>query len=213
MGKIRILIADDHRLVRDTLASFLNSQEQLEVFATTGDAMEAISLASENSPDIILMDIRLGPLTGLQVTEKIHASQPRSPIIGISVYSLPVYAKKMLQAGAMGYLTKNSPTDEMIWAIMEVYKGKKYICNEIKEIMANSLLEEEEEVNSLSLLTDRELEIIKQIKEGFSSKEISNILHIARKTVEVHRHHILKKLKLKNTASLVNFINTSATFI
>jgi DNA-binding NarL/FixJ family response regulator len=120
---------------------------------------------------------------------------------------MPAYAKRMIQLGAMGYVTKNSSKDEMINAIIEVDKGKKYICNEIKSILAEQELDENADMMDLNNLSQRQLDIIKLIKEGRSSREIALDLDISLKTVEVHRYNILKKLKLKNTAALVNFIN------
>ena len=128
------------------------------------------------------------------------------------MHSQPAYAKKMLQMGARGYVTKNSSKEEMIQAILEVHQGNKYICDEIKNIISDQLLDEKENSPNINTLTEREMQIINLIKEGLSSKEIANSLNISLKTVEVHRHNILKKLKLKNSASLVNFINTSATY-
>jgi DNA-binding NarL/FixJ family response regulator len=138
---------------------------------------------------------------------------PASRIIGISMHSQPAYAKKMLQIGARGYVTKNSSKEEMITAIMEVHNGNKYICDEIKNNISELVLEENKDVPNVNALTEREIQIINLIKEGQSSKEIAVSLNISLKTVEVHRHNILKKLKLKNSASLVNFINNVATSI
>jgi DNA-binding NarL/FixJ family response regulator len=122
--------------------------------------------------------------------------------------------QKMLQIGARGYVTKNSSREEMIAAILEVYDGKKYICEEIRTIISDQLLDENgKAVPSINNLTEREIQIINLIKGGKSSKEIAIHLNISLKTVEVHRHNILKKLKLKNSASLVNFINTTASII
>jgi DNA-binding NarL/FixJ family response regulator len=109
--------------------------------------------------------------------------------------------------GAMGYVTKNSSKDEMITAIVEVNNGKKYVCEEVKNILAQQELEDEAGLPDMNILSRRELEIVKLIKDGMSSKEIAIRLDISLKTVEVHRYNILKKLNLKNTASLVNFIN------
>ena len=119
----------------------------------------------------------------------------------------------MLQIGEKGYLTKNSSKEEMIKAILEVNSGNKYICDEIKNNISELVLEENKDTPNVNALTEREIQIINLIKEGFSSKEIANQLNISLKTVEVHRHNILKKLKLKNSASLVNFINNTATYI
>jgi DNA-binding NarL/FixJ family response regulator len=113
----------------------------------------------------------------------------------------------MLQMGAMGYVTKNSSKEEMLTAILEVSKGKKYICEEVKSILAQQELEKQNEFPGMNTLTEREIDIIQLIKEGLSSKEIASKLDITLKTVEVHRYNILKKLNLKNTAALVNFIN------
>ena len=128
------------------------------------------------------------------------------------MHSQPAYAKKMLQIGAKGYVTKNSSKEEMIKAIIEVNNGNKYICEEIKNNISEMILEENKDVPSVNSLTEREIQIINLIKEGLSSKEIASNLNISLKTVEVHRHNVLKKLKLKNSASLVNFINNTASY-
>jgi len=129
------------------------------------------------------------------------------------MHSQPAYAKKMLQVGAKGYVTKNSSKEEMFTAITEVFKGNKYVCDEIKTIISDQLLDENQDVPSINSLTEREIQIINHIREGLSSKEIANRLEISLKTVEVHRHNVLKKLKLKNSASLVNFINSNAGYV
>jgi DNA-binding NarL/FixJ family response regulator len=131
----------------------------------------------------------------------------------VSMHSQPAYAKKMLQVGARGYVTKNSSKEEMFTAISEVYRGNKYVCDEIKTIISDQLLDDNQDIPSINSLTEREMQIIHHIREGHSSKEIASHLDISLKTVEVHRHNILKKLKLKNSASLVNFINSSAGYV
>src|SRR5579871_2631716 len=213
MNKIRILIADDHKLIRETWSHILNSDPRFQVIAECGNAEEAVELAKVKHPDIVLMDINMIPFSGLEATQKIRKVSPASRIIGVSMHSQPAYAKKMLQMGARGYVTKNSSKEEMIQAILEVNQGNKYICEEIKNIISDQLLEEKESSPNINTLTEREMQIINFIKEGLSSKEIATSLNISLKTVEVHRRNILKKLKLKNSASLVNFINTNATYI
>lgn len=124
------------------------------------------------------------------------------------MHSMPAYARRMLQIGAMGYVTKNSSKDELLKAIVEVYSGKKYVCDEVKNILAQQELEDEGGgAPDMNVLSRREIDIVQLIKEGLSSKEIALRLDISLKTVEVHRYNILKKLSLKNTAALVNFIN------
>lgn len=213
MEKINILIADDHKLIRETWTFILNSDPRFHVVAECGNSEEAVEVAREKRPHIILMDINMAPMNGFDATEKIRKVSPSSKIIGVSMHSQPAYAKKMLQIGARGYVTKNSSKEEMYKAIMEVYKGNKYVCDEIKNIISEQLLDENQTAPSINSLTDREIQIVNQIREGLSSKEIATKLDISLKTVEVHRHNILKKLKLKNSASLVNFINSSAGYV
>lgn len=206
--KITILIVDDHKLIRDTWSFILNSDPRFQVIAETDSGKDAIDLAENNHPNIVLMDINMSPMNGFEATKEIRKVSPESKIIGVSMHSQPAYAKKMLQVGAMGYITKNSSKEEMIGAISEVAHGNKYICHEVKAILSEQILEDNEKPD-INLLSQREIEIIDLIKQGQSSKEIAQQLNITLKTVEVHRHNILKKLNLKNTASLVNFINNA----
>jgi len=213
MRKISILIADDHKLIRETWAYILNNDPRFEVVGSCGNAEESVALSRTLKPNVILMDINMAPVSGLDATQQIRKFLPEARIIGVSMHSQPAYAKKMLQIGAKGYVTKNSSKEEMIRAILEVHAGNKYICEEIRNIVSDQLLDDKEISPDINVLTEREMQIINHIKEGFSSKEIALDLNISLKTVEVHRHNILKKLKLKNSASLVNFINTNTAYI
>lgn len=212
MEKINVLIADDHKLIRETWSYILSSDARFQVIAECGDSEQAVEMARQKRPHIVLMDINMTPISGFDATERIRKVSPASKIIGVSMHSQPAYAKKMLQIGAKGYVTKNSSKEEMIKAIIEVNNGNKYICEEIKNNISEMILEENKDVPSVNSLTEREIQIINLIKEGLSSKEIATNLNISLKTVEVHRHNVLKKLKLKNSASLVNFINNTASY-
>lgn len=209
MEKITILLVDDHRLIRDSWSFILNSDQRFQVIGETSSGDEAVEMAKNKRPDIVLMDVNMTPLNGFDATKLIRKFSPGSKVIGVSMHSMPAYAKRMLQLGAMGYVTKNSSREEMITAILEVKSGRKYVCAEVKNILAQQELEEtsEQPVADMNNLSSREIDIIQLIKEGLSSKEIAVKLDISLKTVEVHRYNILKKLNLKNTASLVNFIN------
>ncbi len=208
MKKITILLVDDHKLIRDSWTFILNSDPRFLVIGETSNGDQAIEIAKIIKPDIVLMDVNMTPVNGFDATKQICEFSPDSKVIGISMHSMPAYAKRMLQVGAMGYVTKNSSKEEMISAIIEVNNGNKYICEEVKNILTQQELEEEDGQPDMNVLSRRELEIAKLIKEGMSSKEIAVRLDISLKTVEVHRYNILKKLNLKNTASLVNFIHT-----
>jgi DNA-binding NarL/FixJ family response regulator len=213
MEKISILIADDHKLIRETWSYILNNDSRFEVIAECGDSEKAVEMSKAKRPQIVLMDINMTPISGFEATERIRKLSPSSKVIGVSMHSQPAYAKKMLQIGARGYVTKNSSKEEMIKAILEVHNGNKYICDEIKNNISELVLEDNKEAPNVNALTEREIQIINLIKEGMSSKEMAQQLNISLKTVEVHRHNILKKLKLKNSASLVNFINNTASYI
>ncbi len=212
MEKITILIADDHKLIRETWSFILNSDPRFHVIAQCSNGEEAVLMAQQLRPKVVLLDINMSPMSGIEATEQIRKYSPASKIIGVSMHSQPAYVKKLLKLGAHGYVTKNSPQQEMYEAIVEVTKGNRFICAEVKTILSEQAFDEESG-NGANSLSGRELEIIKHIKEGLSSKEIASLLSISLKTVEVHRHNILKKLNLKNSAALVNYINESGLVI
>jgi two-component system, NarL family, invasion response regulator UvrY len=209
MGKISVMIVDDHTLIRETWSFLLGRNENYEVVAEVGDGQRAIDMARDKRPNIVLLDINMSPLNGFDVLKMIRKLSPGSKVIAVSMHSQPAYAKKMLRLGAKGYVTKNSPRQEMLDAINEVYSGNMYICQEVKNILSDQMLGEEEPGTGLNQLSEREIEVINNIRDGLSSKEIADRLGISIKTVEVHRHNILKKLKVKNTASLINYINST----
>ena len=209
MDKITILIADDHTLVRETWSFILNTDPRFSVIAESGSGEEAVELAKKLRPNIVIMDINLPGINGIEATQQIRKFSPGSRILGVSLHTQPTYARKMMQKGAMGYVTKNSSREEMFKAILEIQGGKKYICDEIKNILSEQVISGDDPQTGLNSLSQREIEIISYIKNGHSSKEIADKLNISVKTVEVHRYNILKKLNLKNAAALVNFINNS----
>ncbi len=209
MGKITVLIVDDHTLIRETWSFLLGRNENFEVIAEVGDGQKAIDIARDKRPNIVLLDINMTPLNGFDVLKMIRKQSPGSKVIAVSMHSQPAYAKKMLRMGAKGYITKNSPRQEMLDAITDVQNGNIYVCQEVKNILSDQMLSEEDTAAGLNQLSEREIEVINQIRDGLSSKEIADRLAISIKTVEVHRHNILKKLKVKNTASLINYINSS----
>lgn len=207
MHPITILIADDHRLVRDTWQLILGRENRFSVIAQCSNGEEAIRMAKELRPAIALLDINMSPVDGFEATSQIRRFSPGTRIITVSMFSQPTYVKKMFRLGALGYVSKNSSPGELIDAILTVNDGKRFVCDEIQSILTtHALLDEEPAVNSL---TARELEIMKYIRDGCSSKEIGAALGISSKTIEVHRHKILTKLHLSSSIELVNFINTS----
>ncbi|WP_127133101.1 response regulator [Pseudoflavitalea rhizosphaerae] len=209
MNRISIMIVDDHTLIRETWSFLLGRNEGFDVIAEVGDGQQAIEIARDKRPNIVLLDINMAPLNGFDIIKMIRKLSPGSKVIAVSMHSQPAYAKKMFRLGARGYVTKNSPRQEMLNAITEVYNGQIFICQEVKNILSDQVLNEEETNTGLNQLSEREIEVINLIRDGLSSKEIADKLKLSIKTVEVHRHNILKKLRVKNTAALINYINSN----
>ncbi|OLY91595.1 DNA-binding response regulator, NarL/FixJ family, contains REC and HTH domains [Cnuella takakiae] len=213
MKKLSILVADDHMLLRQAWRIVLNSQPEIEVVGEANNGKEVVEKALLLKPDIVLMDIGLPLMDGITATLHITQKLPQVKVLGLSAYTQPSYARKMIQVGAAGYLTKNVTALEMIKAIEEIKNGRKYICNEIKENLSQQVFSEADDQPNINCLSHRELEIVELIRDGLSSKEIADKLFITPKTAEAHRYNILRKLKMKNTAALVNFINSQAQFV
>lgn len=204
MKKISILVADHHRLLREAWVVFLQHYPQFTVVASTGQAEEVIELARKLHPDVVILEINLPGLNSIQATAGIRKYAPATKILALSATSQYTHVKQLMQKGAMGFVTKTSPLSELPLALVEIVHGRKYICTETKNLLAShqNLAGEQ----STNFLTHRELQIISLIRKGHSSKEIATLLRISAKTVQVHRYNLLKKLKLKNTAALVNFL-------
>lgn len=206
--KIKIVIADDHLLIAETWATLINMDPDFEVVKVFDNTQTLIEEISEIKPDIAILDININPFSGIEATKMIRRLAPGTKIIGVSMHNQPSFAKKMMRNGAMGYVTKSSNKNEMYDAIRSVMRGEKYICAEIQRNITNQVLMDDDE-NKLSRLTEREIEIIKLIKNGSTNKEIAEKLFLSPRTVETHRARILKKLDLKNSLSLVKYINES----
>jgi two-component system invasion response regulator UvrY len=206
--KVRIVIADDHFLIAETWATLINMDPDFEVVKVFDNTQSLIEEISELKPDIAILDININPFSGIEATKMIRRLAPGTKIIGVSMHNQPSFAKKMMRNGAMGYVTKSSNKNEMYEAIRAVMRGEKFICAEIQRNITNQVLMDDDD-NKLSRLTEREIEIIKLIKNGSTNKEIAEKLFLSPRTVETHRARILKKLDLKNSLSLVKYVNES----
>ena len=212
MNPISIFIIDDHRLVRETWSSVLSADSRFYVLGQASAPLEAIPQIKLTFPNVVLTDINMLPVDGFEATKLILACSPKTAIIGVSVHTNPAIAKKLFSCGAKGFVTKNSSKEEMFKAILAVSEERTYICKEIKNAFSLDWMEGGKNAIALSSVTHREREIIKLIKNGYSSKEIADELGLSVKTVEVHRYNILKKLTLKNTAALVNYVNDNVLY-
>ncbi|MEP7237093.1 MAG: response regulator transcription factor [Ferruginibacter sp.] len=209
MKKISIVIVDDHKMIRQMWTIIFADMEAFEIAGEAETLDEAIELIKEKRPDIVLLDINLADESGMDAVPEIRKMSPGTRIIAVSMHNQPAYVKKMMHLGAKAYVTKNSPYEEIITAIEEVMRGNIYVCEEIKNMATADEINPDADEPGIKDLSFREIEVIRLMKNGLASKEIALQLKIALRTVEVHRYNILKKLKLKNTASLLNFINNS----
>jgi DNA-binding NarL/FixJ family response regulator len=208
--KISIIIFDDHNLVAEMWSELINSDPRFQVVGICNDTTDAsMEKIREKRPDVVIMDINIPPLSGIDATKLVKKISPGTKVIGVSMHNQPSFAKRMLKNGAMGYVTKSSNRNEMFEALVSVTANKVYVCKEIQENLAKQVLVDDE-TPDISKLSEREVEVLKYIKDGLSSKEIAEKLFLSARTVEVHRSNILKKLNLKNTASLLKFIHNSS---
>ena len=204
---IRIIIADDHKIVREGLRSLIDKQTRMEVVAEADDGRKTVQLARELKPDVIVMDISMPDLNGIEATKQIVSENSLVNIIGLSMHSDRRFVSRMLKAGASGYLLKDCAFDELATAINTVFNNKIYLSPVINDIVVNDYLKggSTAEFSKLSLLSQREREILQLIVEGVSTKQIATNLHVSVKTIETHRQNLINKLDIRNLADLTKF--------
>lgn len=204
---IRIVITDDHQLFREGIANLLSASPQIEIVAQAKNGQEAIEKAKRLKPDIMIMDLSLPIINGVDATRILHQELPETKVLVLSMHADKNFIKEALEAGAFGYLFKDCTYDQLIEAINTVYQGEKYLSAKITEVLIRDYLsKKEEEVHDNSEeLSERESEILKLMAEGKSTREISDVLFISVKTIGTHKQHILEKLNLKSTADLIKY--------
>lgn len=204
---IKILLADDHKLIRDGLRSLIAGEEDMDVVAEAENGRDAAMLTQQTKPDIVVMDINMPDLNGIDATKTIIKETPGVKVIALSVHSTTHFVKEMLKAGVSGYLVKHCAYEELATAIRTVIKGKPYLSSQIigtvMEDYAGDFKSEKKSV--FSVLTSREREILQLVAEGQTSEDIATHLFISRKTVSSHRRQIMKKLNLNNVAELTRY--------
>lgn len=204
--KIKVMIADDHQLFREGISTLLNSHENIEVIAQAQDGTEAIEKARQYKPDVVLIDIAMPVMNGIEATKKLKTIIPGIKIITVSMHSDRQYVKGALEAGADGYLLKNCTYRQLTDAIQSVVDGKKYLSQDITELVISGYLSPTAPgVDEYSQLSEREKEIFMMFAEGKSTREISEKLFISVKTVNTHKQNILDKLSLNSNADLVKY--------
>ncbi len=206
MKPIRILLADDHTVVRDGLKAILEREPDMSVVAEAGDGLESVRLAATEAPDVVLMDLAMPNMNGMEATRRILAANPRIGVVILSMHKDESYVLGALKAGAKGYLLKDSIRSEVIQAIHAVSQGRSFMTSKIARILQQdyiSRLQTHGLEDSYDLLSDREREVLQMIAEGRANKEIANLLYISPTTVETHRAHILRKLDVHSVPELI----------
>ena len=209
------MIAEDQAIILHSLMILLNSLQNIDVIGTALNGVDLMALLEKEKPDVILMDINMPKMNGIEATKIIDAKMPWVKVIALSMYDHPVYIKKMFKSGAKGFVSKNATKIELGKAIEMVYNGDIYISEEISRILLReySNASDSDENADYTSLTSREIEIIQLLADGLYTKEIAEKLFISDKTVERHKTNILKKLKLRNTAQLVKVAITKGIIV
>ena len=206
METIRILLADDHTVVRDGLRALVEKQPDMAVVGEAADGRDTIRLAEEQLPDVIIMDIAMPNMNGIEATRRITASNPQTAVLILSMHQDESYVLRSLKAGAKGYLLKESVRGDIIEAIRAVVHGRSFLTRKVSRILQEDYVREMERrglEDSYDLLTGREREILQLVAEGRTNKEVATMLNISLTTVETHRTHILQKLNLHSVPELI----------
>jgi DNA-binding NarL/FixJ family response regulator len=207
---IRVVLADDHVFVRDGIKSLLENEANIEVVGEAIDGADALEVVAATKPDLLIVDIRMPNLTGIEVVEKLRNENNNVKIIMLSMHESEEYVLKSIKAGADGYLLKGSSKEEFLKALHNVASGGKYFSGDISSILISQLtnaspsLEPKQNLSEEMMITKREKEILTLLLSGKGNKEIAEALEISKRTAEVHRFNLMKKLKVKNLMELSN---------
>jgi two-component system response regulator NreC len=206
MKKLRVLLADDHIVMRAGLRALLDRQSSLEVVGECENGREAVELAGSLRPDVVVMDVGMPGLNGIEATKTIVDRHSSPAVVILSMHADESYVMRALKAGARGYLLKDSAAADLIGAIQAVSQGRSFFSPKVSRILAEDyvrILKQKGDVDTYDLLTSREREILQLLAEGKANKEVATALNISPYTVETHRSHILQKLNLHTPAELV----------
>lgn len=206
--KIRVLLADDHRIVRDGLRFILEAQGDIQVVADASDGQEAIQQVKKHCPDVVVMDVAMPVLNGIVATEKIKLEHADTRVIILSMHSTTEHIYRSLRAGATGYLLKEAAGAEVVSAVRAVHQGKRFLSQKITEMMIDDYILHRQEgfaLSPLEKLSIREREVMQMVVEGFTSEEIALKLNLSASTVDTYRSRLMKKLCVKDLPALMRF--------
>ena len=203
---IKILLVDDHAVVRSGLHMILEPEADVAIIGEAENAKQALAQAHSLEPDVILMDIHLPDISGIEITKQIKALHPKIAIVALTINEDEEYFFKMLEAGANGYVPKRAAPEELLTAIRAAAENEVYIYPSLAKLLVRDFLNDEpKKTNDLELLTEREIELLTHLADGATNNEIADTLHISPKTVSRHRENIMRKLNLRNRTELVKF--------
>jgi DNA-binding NarL/FixJ family response regulator len=203
MKRIRILLADDHAVVRQGFKMILGAQSDMEIVGEAGNGREAVDLAEQLRPDVVVMDVAMPELNGIEATRRLFSSTPHARVIALSMHKDSVYVREILRAGARGYLLKDSGANDLVSAVRAVASGESYLSPAV----SNAVLDDYRKhvTNPIDLLSSREREVLQMLAEGKTNKEIATVLNLSVYTVDAHRGRIMEKLNLHSINELVRF--------
>jgi DNA-binding NarL/FixJ family response regulator len=203
MKRIRILLADDHAVVRQGFRMILAAHPDMEIVGEAGNGREAVELAERLKPEVVVMDVSMPELNGIEATRRLAASLPHTRVLALSMHKDSVYVREILRAGARGYLLKDSVADDLVSAVRAVASGEGYLSPQV----SNAVLDDYRRhvTNPIDLLTSREREVLQMLAEGKTNKEIAGVLNLSAYTVEAHRGRVMEKLNVHTIADLVRF--------
>ena len=202
---IRVLLADDHSIVLAGLRRLVEESGDMEVVAEAADGNEAIRMIREDRPDVAVIDLSMPRIDGLEVIGRIHPEFPDLPIIVLTMHAENQYVVRAIEAGAMGYITKQSAPEQLVTAIRKVMGGARYLTNDAAESLALRVSKGVQGGSGLDNLSTRELQVLRRLALGHTNREIAETYHISIKTVDTYRFRLLKKLNLRNNAELSRF--------
>lgn len=205
MNNVKLLVVDDHPMLRGGMVSLFNSVNHLDVIGEAANGAKALECIEKERPDVVLMDINMDGKLDVVTTEQIKQNWPEVKVIAFSMHEEKQVIKRMLKAGASGYLVKSASHEELIKAIDTVVRGESYYSQEVLDTMTQSITSDEEDLHENVVLSSREKEVLRFVAKEFTNQEIADKIGISLRTVETHKRNLIKKLRVKNVVGLVRF--------